>query len=458
MRGKKIIIALLLALTATLLISSAGFSAPRADVESEHVIIIILDGCYWVKLKTADTPNIDDLIEEGAFTAYCHSVSPSATVITHTSIVTGTYADVHGIVAEDYYFYNETGGYSVKMAGYSEYVEAMTIFEAIEGHDSDMVTALIAAKGKLKMVVGKTGYADEVRDGDVYIPYDPYLKYKYDYDIDGNVTYAFECKIAMDTFTMDEVLDVWGTYEPDLMVVNMPAIDYVGHVYGPKSDYYTRAIEHADKQIGRLLEELPEDVTLIVTADHGMTQRDPNRVVAEYARTIDTLDDAGITHWITDTGGNTGFIWLEDENDLDRALKLLKGDHRFSLLFTKEGIRSKDLDTINLNYPDRSGDIWFQLSDSYVLRFPNYGAHGSLRPTDMHIPLILWGACVKPHTTIPQASIIDIAPTAMSLLGIDPGLLLDSEGEVLSKATEVEELAVSVVIIVREVEKAIITE
>ena len=78
--------------------------------------------------------------------------------------------------------------------------------------------------------------------------------------------------------------------------------------------------------------------------------------------------------------------------------------------------------------------------------------------TDMNIPLILWGAGVKPHPTIPQASIIDIAPTAMSLLGIDPGLLLDSEGEVLSKAIEVEGLSIFVAIIVREVEKAIITE
>ena len=458
MRGKRIIIALLLLLTATLLISSAMSAAPRADVQSRRVIIIVLDGCYWVKLKTADTPNIDGLIDEGAFTAYCHSVSPSATVITHTSIVTGTYADVHGIVAEDYYYYDEFGvGHRVTMAGNSTYVEAMTIFEAIETNYPAKKTALIAAKGKLKMLVGH-GYADVVRDGDVYIPYDPYLKYKYDYAIDGDVEYAFECKIAMNTFTMDEVLDVWGTYEPDLMVVNMPAIDYVGHVYGPKSDYYTRAIEHADKQIGRLLEELPEDVTLIVTADHGMTQRDPDRLVAKYARTIETLDDAGITHWMTDTGGNTGFIWLKDEGELNRALKLLKGDHRFSLLFTKEGIRSKDLDTIRLNHPERSGDIWFQLSNKYVLRYPNYGAHGSLMPTDMHIPLILWGAGVKPHATIPQASIIDIAPTAMSLLGIDPGLLVDSEGEVLSRAIEVEGLTVFVDIIVREVEKAVITE
>ncbi len=312
----------------------------------------------------------------------------------------------------------------------------MTIFEAVEDYDSDMVTALIAAKGKLTMLVGG-GYADVVQDGDVYIPA-LYLDHKYDYDIDGDVEKAFEYKIAMNTVTMDEVLDVWGTHGPNLMVVNMPSIDYVGHVYGPESDYYTRAIEHADEQIGRLLEELPEDVTLIVTADHGMTQREPDRVVAKYSRTIETLADAGIEHWITDTGGNTGFVWLEGEDDLNRALTLLKGDHHISLLFTKEGRRSKNLDTIHLNYPDRSGDIWFQLSDRCVLRYPNYGAHGSLMPTDMHIPLILGGAGVKPHTTIPQASIVDIAPTAMSLLGIDPGLLLDSEGDVLSKAIEVE--------------------
>ncbi|NIQ75488.1 MAG: sulfatase-like hydrolase/transferase, partial [Phycisphaerae bacterium] len=83
---------------------------------------------------------------------------------------------------------------------------------------------------------------------------------------------------------------------------------------------------HADHQIGRLMGYLHRDglwdeTTLIVTADHGMTQTDPENCFSfgwlPEANTLDILADAGIEHWMFGTGGTSGFIWLEDVGDLD---------------------------------------------------------------------------------------------------------------------------------------------
>lgn len=46
--------------------------------------------------------------------------------------------------------------------------------------------------------------------------------------------------------------------------------------------------------------------------------------------------------------------------------------------------------------------------------------HGTTLPEDMTIPLFLMGPDFAPGTTLEQASILDIAPTAAALLGVQP--------------------------------------
>ncbi len=54
-----------------------------------------------------------------------------------------------------------------------------------------------------------------------------------------------------------------------LVFLYVPHIDFAAHVSGQDSEAYTVAVEAVDALWGRLMTELPSDVALIATADHG---------------------------------------------------------------------------------------------------------------------------------------------------------------------------------------------
>lgn len=72
----------------------------------------------------------------------------------------------------------------------------------------------------------------------------------------------------------DEAIAIIRDHQPDVMLVHLPDVDTIGHLIGWATPKQMKAIEEADRSIGRLLAALDEmnltDSTLvIVTADHG---------------------------------------------------------------------------------------------------------------------------------------------------------------------------------------------
>jgi len=62
---------------------------------------------------------------------------------------------------------------------------------------------------------------------------------------------------------------------PDLVLVNLKVIDFVGHAYGPDSPEMEATLAEQDRQVGRVLEALEKKAGLdqfmvVITADHGM--------------------------------------------------------------------------------------------------------------------------------------------------------------------------------------------
>jgi len=55
----------------------------------------------------------------------------------------------------------------------------------------------------------------------------------------------------------------------DFVFLYLGCVDTAGHMYGWMSPEYINAIENADRCIERFLAELPDDMTVVITADHG---------------------------------------------------------------------------------------------------------------------------------------------------------------------------------------------
>jgi phosphopentomutase len=77
------------------------------------------------------------------------------------------------------------------------------------------------------------------------------------YDIDG------------DDHTARAVTDYFARFEADFAFIYLGSIDIAGHLHGWMSDTYLRQIAVVDEIFGAVLDGLGEDVTAVVTSDHG---------------------------------------------------------------------------------------------------------------------------------------------------------------------------------------------
>ena len=65
-------------------------------------ILFVIDGCRPDGIQEANTPNIDTLIEDGAYTFNAQSVVPSSTLPCHTSMFRAVTPSRHGITTNSW--------------------------------------------------------------------------------------------------------------------------------------------------------------------------------------------------------------------------------------------------------------------------------------------------------------------------------------------------------------------
>ena len=73
----------------------------------------------------------------------------------------------------------------------------------------------------------------------------------------------------------------------------------------------------------------------------------------------------------------------------------------------------------NSFYPRRSGDVIINLMPEWIeLREDTVSMSGSMYGYDTHVPLIFWGAGIKPQRSSNPVCMTSVAPTIARLLGI----------------------------------------
>ena len=225
-KGVSSIVALFpLLLCAVLLSALPSASSTPENTPYEHVILIVVDGVRPDILVGANTPNIDNLTASGSFTWNAWTVTPSVTLAAVPSIFTGATPQVHGVTNWDGEIYAET---------FVEVFEEAGLPCAIVGEDA---------------ILG--GYSATY------------------------CTNYYSHPQAEEHF-MTIAIDLLRENDFYFITVYNPVPDHMGHSHGHGSPEYREAIEDADYQIGRLVENLKElgvyeDTLIVITPDHGMT-------------------------------------------------------------------------------------------------------------------------------------------------------------------------------------------
>lgn len=168
------------------------------------------------------------------------------------------------------------------------------------------------------------------------------------------------------------------------------ALDHAGHGHGWRSAEWRRALAAADAFAARLRHALPDDVRLLITADHGMVDVPPDdRVVAE--------DHPELLARVTLLGGEARFrhLYTPQPDAVAAAWRDRLGERAW-VATRAEAEAAGWFGDLAPGLASRFGDVCVAARGTTALlsrTFPKemglVGMHGSLTPAEMRVPLLV---------------------------------------------------------------------
>jgi len=255
-----------------------------------------------------------------------------------------------------------------------------------------------------------------------------------------------------------EALQLGARDTTDVLAISFSSPDLLGHAFGPRSHEIQDMYAQLDKTIGALFDTLDEKVgkdrwVVGLTADHGVTPI-PEQLVAE-GKDGGRIDANGMVTAIEDalhgalTPGRhvtviaTNDIYFEpgvyDKIRKSReltakvlgAIEARPGVQRvFMSDEIRDGAKSKDplVRAAALSFfPGRGGDIVFVPKAGWMIGAGGT-THGTATPDDQRVPLMFFGAGIKPGTYQDEATPADLSPTLAAIAGLS----MKAEGHPLS--------------------------
>lgn len=198
------------------------------------VVIVSIDGLRADAIASTSTPHLSALLREGAYSLKARTITPSHTLPSHTSMLTGVPPSTHGI------------DWNTDRTAERGLVGVPTVFSVAK--EAGLRTAAFFGKAKLRHLV---------------LPG----------SLDAYSVPRFEATIALAPDITPRVERHLRHARPDLLFVHLSDPDVMGHAFGWNTVAYRWGVRRADAAVGRLRRALRraygDDVVLIVTADHG---------------------------------------------------------------------------------------------------------------------------------------------------------------------------------------------
>jgi predicted AlkP superfamily pyrophosphatase or phosphodiesterase len=381
--------------------------------KSPYVLLISLDGFRHDYIDLYKPKTLLKFRKQGTFAKSLIPVFPSKTFTNHLSIITGSYPENHGIVANSFYDPNLERIYSLgrkKEVAKGEWYQREPIWVHLERQK--LLTACFFWPGSSAKI------------NNISPSY--YLKYFHKMPHKNRINKVVEwLKLPEET-------------RPHFLTLYFSDVDSAGHKYGPYSKQVKNAIKKVDESLEQLflkLDKLNLPLNTIIVSDHGML--DLNEKKHQWITNNTNLED----FHVQGTGPVSFLYYIGDKNKkksiINKTYQSLKKHSRYINVYK----RNKLPKHYKLNNP-RAGDL-------ILVSYPNYsiaikgkrsnlklkGNHGydPYQTIDMHGIFMANGPLLKNEYFIESFENIHIYPLILKLLNTKENSNIDGNKEVLSK-------------------------
>ena len=241
------------------------FSCENNEVQElgkRKVVLVILDGIPAETLEQTETPNLDEIIQNGDYRRAWlggekggYSETPTISAVGYNSMLTGTWANKHNVKDNRIQFPN---------------YNYWSIFRHFKQAFPDRTTAVYSTwlDNRTKLLgdgLAETGYLeidfhfDGLELDTLRFPHDTLSRYIHE----------------IDKLVVEQAAKGIMERSPDLTWVYLQYTDDIGHKYG-KGQEMNAAVQEADRQIGLIWKAIlerqdkhDEEFLLLITTDHG---------------------------------------------------------------------------------------------------------------------------------------------------------------------------------------------
>jgi predicted AlkP superfamily pyrophosphatase or phosphodiesterase len=387
-----------------------------------RVVIFCADAFRHNYYGRGSTPTLDWLLEQGIKADFCVPSNPSVTAVNHVSIITGNHPDVHGVLGNTFFDWEDSKAYSLFSDATDPYRDTNTGLHLITTEP-----AVIHAEdeGIDTMVIGWP-YVDSETFYEGKAP-----EYVFDYDFLGSENIRTNYGVAQKAANA-----IKNHPEIGLVFAWMPGTDANAHTYGTDASQVDNNIESIDKALEYFLEEMEKadllkETVVILTSDHGMADvTDDEYFLEDKTFLTDAETATGLDPYIAHDAAFELIYFIGESNETKAGefADFLRHGDGIQAVYVNEANSA-----INMNHATRGINISVFLDPGRSRNFGGSysGMHGYLNNnTDMHGIFFAAGPGIKQNTTTDGIDVVDIAPTALDLLDIETGF--SSTGTVLT--------------------------
>ena len=464
-----------LILLAAWLLPAIAFGESEPARAERHVVVVVWDGMRPDFVNEQNTPALWKLAQEGVTFTHHHSIYLTATNVNGAAIATGVYPNRNTLLANREFRPSidplepfENAEPSViekadKVTG-GKYIAAPTIAEIVRGagrrtaivgtkavaflHDRQAEWSSAAAKDFVKFAAAPMPAS--LREETLRL-LGPFATGPSKTDEPRN-SYA--------TRALTEIM--WRDGVPAFSLLWLSEPDMIQHDTSPGSEPSLAAMHVSDRNLDALLAALAKkdarkNTDVFVVSDHGFSTveraidfpAELRKAGFDATKAFKQTPKRGQV-MVVGNGGTMLFYVIEHDREVaGRLVEWLQHSDFAGVIFARDKFGGTfSLETVRANSPDapdvmvalrwngkpnRFGTAGQIFTDN--ARGPGEGSHASLSKFDVHNTLIAAGPDFRERvTTSLPSSNVDIAPTVLRILGLDPPQKFD--GRVLAEAME----------------------